>query len=132
MSGVTSSDSLAFAGVQLDRYGKITFDEAKFASAYASGAGAVADKLGGFAARLKAVADGASNATNGTLTAAIKGRQSSVTDMQDAIESWDDRLALRRSALTRQFTALEVALGKLQGQSSWLAGQISSLPSMNK
>ena len=33
-------------------------------------------------------------------------------------------------ALERQYGALEVALGKLQSQSTWLAGQISSLPKM--
>jgi flagellar hook-associated protein 2 len=31
--------------------------------------------------------------------------------------------------LQRQYGALEVALGRLQNQSTWLAGQISSLPS---
>ena len=30
--------------------------------------------------------------------------------------------------LTRQFTALETALSQMNSQSSWLAGQISSLP----
>jgi flagellar hook-associated protein 2 len=38
------------------------------------------------------------------------------------------RLELRRTTLTRQFTALETALSRMNSQSSWLAGQISSLP----
>ena len=39
--------------------------------------------------------------------------------------------SLRTAALERQYGALEVALGKLQSQSSWLAGQINSLPTMS-
>jgi flagellar hook-associated protein 2 len=37
-------------------------------------------------------------------------------------------LAKRKETLTRQFTAMETALSSLKNQSSWLAGQISSLP----
>ncbi len=50
--------------------------------------------------------------------------------MNDDIADWDVRLEQRRTSLERQYGALEVALGKLQSQSSWLAGQISSLPQM--
>ncbi|MFC6410937.1 hypothetical protein [Planobispora longispora] len=32
------------------------------------------------------------------------------------------------AALRKQFSNLEVSLGKLNQQSTWLAGQISSLP----
>ena len=42
---------------------------------------------------------------------------------------WDVRLDLRKTALQRQFSGLEVALGKMQQQSSWLAGQLAGLSS---
>ena len=48
--------------------------------------------------------------------------------MQDGIADWDVRLGLRKDALTRQFSALEVSLGKMQNQASWLSGQIAQLP----
>ncbi|HET7327463.1 MAG TPA: flagellar filament capping protein FliD [Nocardioidaceae bacterium] len=82
----------------------------------------------GFAARLAAVAERASDSTVGTVTSAINGRTSMVDSLEDAIAGWDVRLDLRRQALTRQYAALEVALGQLQNQSQWLAGQIGSLP----
>ena len=82
----------------------------------------------GFAARLEAAAKSASDSTTGALTQSITGRQSSVTSMQDGIADWDVRLALRKDALTRQFSALEVSLGKMQNQASWLSGQIAQLP----
>jgi flagellar hook-associated protein 2 len=51
-----------------------------------------------------------------------------VKDIQQRIESWDLRLAKRKEMLTRQFSAMETALSSLKNQSTWLAGQINSLP----
>ncbi|MGN6577206.1 MAG: flagellar filament capping protein FliD [Nocardioides sp.] len=84
----------------------------------------------GFAAALEAVAQRISNADTGTITSTINGRNSAIDRMEDDIADWDVRLDQRRTMLERQYGALEVALGKLQNQSTWLAGQISSLPKM--
>ncbi len=129
--------SMANLGLQTDRSGKITFDSTKFATAYAADPAGVAQRLGapgtdavpGFAARLQSVGKLASDSTAGILTQSIKGHQSSATSMQDSIADWDVRLTQRQAALNRQFSALEVALGKMQDQASWLSGQIASLPS---
>jgi flagellar hook-associated protein 2 len=129
--------SMASLGVQTDRYGKIAFDATKFATAYATDPGTVATKLGaaatattpGFAARLAAVAKFASDSTKGTLTTDILGRQSSVTTMQKGIDDWDVKLEAKQESLQKVYTNLEVTLGKLQNQSTWLAGQISGLSS---
>ena len=132
--------SMAALGVQTDRYGKVTFDTAKFANAYAADPSVVATKVGaagtgavpGFAARLETTAKLASDGTTGVLTQSIKGRQSSVATMQDGIVDWDVRLATRRGALTRRFASLEVSLSTMQNQASWLAGQIAQLPSSSR
>jgi flagellar hook-associated protein 2 len=129
--------SMAGVGIQTDRDGKIVFDATKFASAYAADPGTVAAKLGapgtgsvpGFAARLYVAANSASDATKGVLTTDITGRQSSVTTMQNSIDDWDVKLAAKQDSLQKVYTNLEVALGKLQNQSSWLAGQLNSLSS---
>jgi flagellar hook-associated protein 2 len=207
LSTITSAvdgASLAGVGIELDRSGRITFDEEKFSTAYAANPEAVTAKfadrmswngsgqvtmvgagwrtapgdhtvdsaagtidgqpatmsgtvmtgaqgtaaegmvvsitgtasgtltyLPGLAGRLAAVAQRASDSHVGTVTAAVKGRTSSVGDMEDAIAGWDVRLELRRQTLTRQFSAMEVMLGQLQNQSSWLAGQIGSLPKIS-
>jgi flagellar hook-associated protein 2 len=131
--------SLASAGIQTDRYGKITFDATKFASAYAANPQTISNQLGaagtgpvpGFAARLAAAADKASNSTTGQLTTSIINRQSTAKRMQTDIDGWDIRLASKQAALTHQFTALEVSLNRLKNQSSWLAGQISSMSNNN-
>jgi flagellar hook-associated protein 2 len=49
-------------------------------------------------------------------------------DITDRIADWDLRLAKRKETLTAQFTAMETALSSLKNQSTWLAGQINSLP----
>ncbi len=127
--------SMSGLGVQTDRYGKVTFDATRFAAAYAADPSAVAAKLGsaataavpGFAARLVTMADRASNSTDGVLTSSITGRQSTITTLQSGIADWDVRLSARQEALNKQYAALEVSLGKLQDQASWLSGQIASL-----
>lgn len=124
--------SLAPLGVQLDRNGRLTFDEKKFTETYAADPVGVAGALSGttgFAGRIAAVADTASNATTGTLTQAVTGRNAGIKRLNDSIDQWDLRLEMRRTALTRQFTALETALTTTQTQSAWLQSQISSLPS---
>jgi flagellar hook-associated protein 2 len=130
----TDGTTLASVGIQLDRYGKLTFDEAKFKAAYAADPAGVASKftsgaVAGFADRVQQVAKRASDPTIGTLTTSINGRNSEIKQMQDSISDWDTRLALRRDSLQRQFTALETALSQMNSQSSWLAGQLSSLSS---
>jgi flagellar hook-associated protein 2 len=129
--------SMSEVGIQTDRYGKLVFDPDKFASAFAADPASVAAKFttgtppgpDGWAARVAAVAKGASSSTSGTITADINGRKTSIDRLTKSIEDWDDRLVLRRTTLERQYTALETALSNLQSQSSWLSGQIASLPS---
>lgn len=146
---VGSDGSPARIGFQLNRDGTIAFDKAAFSAALADdpalakrlGAGGPAgpgadaisgtadDIVPGIAQRLLDVAKTASDTTAGSLTLLAQGRDKLAQDIQDKIGSWDIRLAKRREMLTRQFTAMETALGSLQQQSSWLAGQINSLPS---
>lgn len=125
--------SMAGVGIQLDRYGKLTFDAEKFTAAYAADPSAVAAKFttagAGFAARVETVAKGASDSIDGSITSSINGRNSTIKRMQDSIESWDTRLALRQNTLTKQFTAMETALQQMNSQSSWLTSQLSSLSS---
>lgn len=126
--------SLSAVGIQVDRTGRLTFDEAAFKAAYDKDPAGVAARFttgatDGFGERVRKVADAASNSSTGSLTAAITGRNNGIKTLQDSIEQWDLRLQLRRDSLTRQFTALETAMSKMSSQSNWLAGQIANLPS---
>lgn len=130
----SDNTSLSTVGVELDRNGRLVFDEAVFAEAYAADPEGVAAKLGsgpvgGLAARIQTVSVAASDAYEGSLTNTIKGREQTIDRLADSIADWDYRLDLRRQTLTRQFTALETAMSQMQSQGQWLAGQIASLPS---
>lgn len=132
---VFGGDSMAGAGLQTDRYGKLVFDEAKFKDAYAKDPAAVAALFttggsdDGWAARVHEVADAASDRVTGSITSAINGRDAQIARYTKSIDAWDDRLEMRRTTLTRQYTALETALSGMQSQGNWLASQIASLPS---
>lgn len=122
--------SLAQFGIELDRTGKFTFNATKFADAYQADPDAVTAAIvgpDGLAKRVENVANAASDKYDGYITAGINGRNSTIDRLNKDIDSWDDRLAIRRTSLERQYTALETALASLQAQSSWLSGQLSSL-----
>jgi flagellar hook-associated protein 2 len=137
-------------GVELTREGGVKFDKEKFLKALADNPAKVQAVLSGTAAapgadgltgtgddqaavpgtamRLLALSKQVSDKANGSLTLLAQGRDKLADDLQDRIEGWDVRLEKRRETLIRQFTAMEVALGSMKSQSSWLAGQISGLP----
>jgi flagellar hook-associated protein 2 len=63
----------------------------------------------------------------GTLQGLIQRQTESISDLNDQVSAWDVRLDLRKTALSLQFSNLEVALGKMKSQSSWLSSQLASL-----
>jgi flagellar hook-associated protein 2 len=114
-------------GIVLGKDGTFTFDEAKFAEAFAKDPAKVQAIVSGLAERVATVATNASDKYEGSLTLKIQGQEKLVKDMGTQIEDWDRRLQLRRESLQRTYSALEVTLSNLQSQSTWLAGQLASL-----
>lgn len=151
---VGSDGSLAVAGLELSKDGKLEFDAATFEAKLTADpelaqrlfAGTVTtdgvDGLPGtpddvttptgVAGRLAAIATAAADTTTGALTLLAASKDTAAKDLQSRIDAWDLRLELRRTALTRQFTAMETALSSLQNQSSWLSAQLATLPSWSK
>lgn len=149
-AAVGADGSPAQMGLQLTKDGKVTFDKGKFLTALAADpakaqrmvAGTAAGNgpdliagttddvaASGIAGLVLGISKAASDSTTGSIVALANGQDSLVKDIQDRIEAWDLRLAKRKEALTRQFSAMETALSSLKNQSTWLAGQINSLPS---
>jgi flagellar hook-associated protein 2 len=112
-------------GVQLDKTGRLTFDRDAFLASYdknpTNTQTAVSTGLA------KQILD-RSTSDNTALTSTITNHGTYIKGLNDQISGWDIRLATRRAALQRQFSNLEVSLGKLRSQSSWLAGQLAGLP----
>jgi flagellar hook-associated protein 2 len=141
-SAVGADGSAAFAGIELNRDGTVAFTKADFLTALQTDPATVqrlfsgTDAVPGVGRRLLGVAQEATGTTTagtdparGVLTQLAQGRDKLAEDLQERIESWDLRLALRKQTLTRQFTAMETALSSMKNQSTWLAGQLNSLSS---
>ncbi|WP_222192270.1 flagellar filament capping protein FliD [Modestobacter italicus] len=144
--------SASTVGIQLNRDGTFAFDktvfttaltadpakvqkvfaEKKIESAGTDGISGNADDVTspiGLAAQLEVLAKGASDTTTGSLVQLATSQDALAKDLQARIDAWDIRLELRKTTLTRQFTAMETALSTMQNQASWLSSQIAGLPS---
>lgn len=122
--GLDGYGSFKKLGVELDRTGKLNFDRNAFLAAYeADPTGTQNAVTTGLAAKLTGVATEA----NTNVTSAIQNGNDAVRSLNTQVADWDVRLKLRQDNLQRQFANLEVALGKMKDQSSWLAGQIAKL-----
>jgi flagellar hook-associated protein 2 len=127
-NGVTSLQSFKSIGVELNRDGRLTFNKDTFVAAFnkdPAGIQRIAQE--GLAPALKKIGDSASNPNTGAITQVLKTGENYVRRLKDQITAWDARLELRQTNLKRQYSGLEVALGKLQQQSSWLSGQLAGL-----
>lgn len=122
-------ESPSAVGIMLGKDGSFTFDEAKFSTALAADPGKVQSILTAIATRVATTATALSDPSDGSLSMKIAGQQTLVKSYGTEIEDWDRRLAVRKEGLQKTYSALEVTLSGLKAQSSWLASQLSSLPS---
>jgi flagellar hook-associated protein 2 len=132
VTGAVGGKSAATYGLQSTSTGTLTFDKAKFTAAYNAdpdGTRAVlAPTTGtGVAQRLASVATLVSDPVSGTITSTIASQNSVIKNLNDDIADWDIRLAQRQTNLQTTYTAMEVALQKLQSQASWLSSQLAGL-----
>ncbi len=83
----------------------------------------------GVAQRVTSAVAQALDSANGYLTGAETSRKSRVDDLGKSISAYDTRLSMREARLKAYWSAMEVSLGNLNQQSSWLAGQLAGLSS---
>jgi flagellar hook-associated protein 2 len=114
-----AATALGAAGLSL----KVDLSDADIAAT--GGAVGTVKYASGFAQSFVDLIADLTSSTGGVLAAAKSGREANVKSLQKQIDAWDNRLVMRRSALTKQFTAMETALASLKSQSSFL----SSMPS---
>jgi flagellar hook-associated protein 2 len=127
-NGATGYGDFKQLGIQLNRDGNLTFNRNAFITAYNANPAGVQDAVaGGLAKQFESVTKAATDPISGSLTTAIQGGNDQVRHLNRQISDWNVRLQARQAAYQRQFTHLEVALGKMKDQSSWLSGQIAGL-----
>lgn len=128
---------LSQIGIEIDKgattaatmTGKITFDKELFKEKMTENPAAVEELfrgdngLGTLAKeRLK---DWTS--VNGLIKMKMDGFESEINFINDQMESMNARLILKEEALNKKYTAMEVALAKLQKEQNWMASQLNSL-----
>jgi flagellar hook-associated protein 2 len=122
--GMNGYGSFKQLGVETSRDGLLKFDKAAFVAAYQADPAKTQNAVTeGLAKSLNTVADKLGD----VVTDRIQSGNNTVRGLNDQVDKWDVRLKMREEALQKQFTSLEVSLGKMRDQSNWLAGQIASL-----
>ncbi|MEU8815809.1 flagellar filament capping protein FliD [Actinoplanes sp. NPDC048796] len=115
--------TLAKLGVELSRSGQLTFNTSTFKAKYAEDPSAFQAAAIAFGDQMR----GLSVDQSKNVTSVITGRKNEIDNLNSQIDNWDLRLEARKSALQKKYSDLEVSLGKMKEQSSWLAGQLSGL-----
>ncbi|MFT2816632.1 flagellar filament capping protein FliD [Leifsonia sp. A12D58] len=114
-------------GISITKTGAFEFDAEKFAATLTADPAAMQTALQEIASRVSSVSTELSDKYDGTLTTKIASQESQVKTLGSQVTEWDRRLTSRRLTLEKVYSALEVQLGTLNTQSSWLDAQLSSL-----
>lgn len=93
----------------------------------ASGALGAVEYRPGIAARVVEVATDITRADRGVLTNAISAAGKRVTEFNDQITRFEDRLIVKEATLRRQWANVQTLLGSLQNQQQWITGQLAGL-----
>ncbi|GAA1256482.1 flagellar capping protein FliD [Oryzihumus leptocrescens] len=123
----SSTATPSSAGIAVDKDGNITFDQTKFMAAWAKDPASVQSTLTAFGQQISDLAKQASDPIDGLITNQVKGQQQVISDITNQIADFEVLMTQRQDSLQRQYASLETALGQLQSQSQWLAGQLGSI-----
>lgn len=128
--GTSGGASLKTYGIDLDSTGKMTFDAAAFAAAYAADpTGTRTAIANSFATALNTTATAAIDPTVGTITASINAGNARSTSLTKQIDDWTTRLATIQTNLQAKYAAMETALGRLQSQQTYLTSMFNTMNS---
>lgn len=127
MQGPGPLKSLGQVGIALQRDGTYTFDDAALRSALTKDPDAVAGLVSTVAGAVDTVAT-AANATNGVVDIGKRGVAANGTDLQTRIDAWDQKLKDIQTRYERTFSALDVAMSRMNSQMASLSQQLKSLP----
>jgi flagellar hook-associated protein 2 len=135
-AGLTGFDELADIGVAVPKAtgttsqdakeGKLAIDDAKLTQALAADPRRCATSSRGFSAGLTPFIK-SQTGTTGVLDMRDKSADAEIKRITAQADLAETRIQAKEKRLKAQFAAMETALLNTQTQSSWLAGQLSSL-----
>jgi flagellar hook-associated protein 2 len=132
-ANITNGDFsfLAEVGLTRNELGEFVLDSSMLTTALDSDFEGVAslfsDDTEGFMSRLDDMVTGF-NAFDGIVATRTEGLTTQVSDNRDQQDKFEVRLTIIEQRIRRQFSALDVLVGKLQSTSSFLTQQLANLP----
>ena len=126
----------SLVGVSLQRDGTLVFDRERFLDAATNDLEQVTRMFSngfeegaepGILDRMVEAAEVASAYGTGLLSTAEESEKARIEDFTEQIDTFEARLERKELQLRRLYSGLEVAIGGLNSQSNWLAGQLGSL-----
>ena len=132
----SSFSAPSLVGIEIQRDGSVTFDRDKFLDAmttdleqvtrmFTSGFEEGAES--GILDRMIDAADIAAGYGTGLLSTAEESEKARIDSFNDQIDAFEARFERKEISLRKLYSGLEVAIGGLNNQSNWLAGQLNSL-----
>ena len=150
-SNIAGLGTLADLGIEIDKdkkgadmTGQIVFEQKKFKEALERDPDKVismfnmdekdtsGNKKYGIATILNEELQNWTSKANGILQSRVNGYDSEISFITESMTNMEQRLTMKEQQLKKQFTAMEVALGKLKNEQSWLNGQLASLSNQKK
>ena len=132
ISGLSGAyTSLSRIGITTEEGGKLALDATEFAEALDQDPGAVADLFtdatDGIAARFQALVTDYTDGTDGVLSQRKGALEDKTTRIDKRIDSLNDRIDRTTERLQAQFTAMELAMARIQDQSGAVTALTASL-----
>ena len=119
-------------GVNIDKYGVVSFDSEAFASAMSDDASATKEAITAWAKELGQLTNGASEAARGSISVSISSTNTAIETLTNKISDWDDKLATRKAHLTTMYASINASLATLKTTSDWISDQITALTTVSK
>lgn len=121
--------TLTQVGVEFQRDGSLSFDQAKFENALTNSPDEVADLLAGdngVMTRVKETADGLTNAVDGVITTSLDTLDNRDSRLQDEIDQAQSRLQDYEQRLVDRYSQLEETVTELNGVQERLDGLLNT------
>lgn len=132
----SSFNAPSLVGIELQRDGSVTFNRDEFLDAMTTDLEQVTRMFtngfeegaeGGLLDRMVDAADTAAAFGTGLLSSAEESEKARIESFTDQIDAFELRFERKEIQLRKLYSDLEVAIGGLNNQSNWLAGQLNSL-----
>jgi flagellar hook-associated protein 2 len=129
-------NTLTSVGIEVDRYGVMSFDKDKFVETIDQSPEEVmslfnaesdTDSFDGMAVKMDSYLDQLMQSNTDLIPRRLDFYDTRIESLNDDIEDVERRVEMTRERYVEQFTAMETAISEMNQQMSWMQSQLSSL-----